>query len=84
MVGEGPGTVRLRLSGRHRCELMPPDEAKDGWQRSSPRSRQKKLRHQGPGEQWNTVGKDGERIWLLTNGVPILDEAGDLKGYRGV
>jgi PAS domain S-box-containing protein len=32
---------------------------------------------------WN-VGKDGERICLLTNGVPILDEAGKLKGYRGV
>jgi PAS domain S-box-containing protein len=34
-------------------------------------------------ENWN-VGKSGERICLLTNGVPILDEAGKLKGYRGV
>ena len=34
-------------------------------------------------ESWS-VGKDGERICMLTNGVPILDEAGKLKGYRGV
>jgi len=34
-------------------------------------------------ENWN-IGKDGERICLLTNGVPLLDEAGNLKGYRGV
>jgi PAS domain S-box-containing protein len=34
-------------------------------------------------EKWN-VGKDGQRICLLTNCVPILSEAGELKGYRGV
>jgi PAS domain S-box-containing protein len=34
-------------------------------------------------ENWN-ITKNGERICLLTNGVPILDEAGNLKGYRGV
>jgi PAS domain S-box-containing protein len=34
-------------------------------------------------ENWN-VGKNGERICLLTSGVPILDERGNLKGYRGV
>jgi two-component system cell cycle sensor histidine kinase/response regulator CckA len=34
-------------------------------------------------ENWN-LRKDGERLCLLTNGVPILDEAGNLKGYRGV
>ena len=34
-------------------------------------------------ENWN-IRKDGERICLLTNGVPILDAAGNLKGYRGV
>jgi len=30
------------------------------------------------------VTKDGREIVLLTNGVPILDEAGSLLGYRGV
>jgi PAS domain S-box-containing protein len=34
-------------------------------------------------ENWN-IRKNGESIYLLTNGVPILDEEGNLKGYRGV
>jgi PAS domain S-box-containing protein len=34
-------------------------------------------------ENWN-IRKDGVRICLLTNGVPILDENGNFKGYRGV
>ena len=34
-------------------------------------------------ENWN-LRNNGERICLLTNGVPIFDEDGGLKGYRGV
>jgi PAS domain S-box-containing protein len=34
-------------------------------------------------ENWN-ITKDGERVCLLTNGVPVLDENGNLVGYRGV
>ncbi|MEW6586304.1 MAG: PAS domain S-box protein [Nitrospirota bacterium] len=34
-------------------------------------------------ENWN-IRTDGKRICLLTNGVPILDKEGNLKGYRGV
>ena len=34
-------------------------------------------------ENWN-ITKSGKKICLLTNGVPILDDAGNLKGYRGV
>ena len=34
-------------------------------------------------ENWN-VTKDGKVVCLLTNGVPILDENGELAGYRGV
>jgi PAS domain S-box-containing protein len=34
-------------------------------------------------EYW-VVGPDGARIDLLTNAFPILDEVGDLEGYRGV
>ncbi len=34
-------------------------------------------------ENWN-ITKDGEKICLLTNAVPILDHDGNLKGYRGV
>ena len=34
-------------------------------------------------QNWN-ISKDGRRVCLLTNGVPILDEKGNLLGYRGV
>ena len=34
-------------------------------------------------ENWN-LHKDGQLVCLLTNGVPILDEEGNLLGYRGV
>jgi hypothetical protein len=34
-------------------------------------------------ENWN-ITASGDIICLLTNGVPILDEQGNLKGYRGV
>ena len=34
-------------------------------------------------ENWNNK-KDGTRICLLTNGVPILDERNKLAGYRGI
>ncbi len=30
------------------------------------------------------LAKDGREVYILTNGVPILDEQGNLKGYRGV
>ena len=34
-------------------------------------------------ENWN-IGKDGQKICLLTNGVPIFGNDGRLMGYRGV
>lgn len=34
-------------------------------------------------ENWN-IGKGGELICLLTNGVPIFDTEGQFKGYRGI
>jgi diguanylate cyclase (GGDEF)-like protein/PAS domain S-box-containing protein len=34
-------------------------------------------------ENWN-LSKGGEMVCLLTNGVPIFDEKGELAGYRGV
>jgi len=34
-------------------------------------------------EIWNKT-KDGRKICLLINGVPVFDEKGDLLGYRGV
>jgi PAS domain S-box-containing protein len=67
--------------GKTPFDLMPPEEAKRVQtlfaEIASRKAPIKDL------ENWN-VGKNGEMICLLTNGVPILDEAGDLKGYRGV
>ena len=34
-------------------------------------------------ENWN-LGKKGELICLLTNGVPVFNDAGELNGYRGI
>jgi two-component system, cell cycle sensor histidine kinase and response regulator CckA len=34
-------------------------------------------------ENWN-IAKDGRRVCLLTNGIPLLDKSGELLGYRGV
>ncbi|MCK4609055.1 MAG: PAS domain S-box protein [Gammaproteobacteria bacterium] len=34
-------------------------------------------------ENWN-ITKSGEKICLLTNGVPVLDKKGNLLSYRGV
>jgi PAS domain S-box-containing protein len=34
-------------------------------------------------ENWN-ICKNGKRVCLLTNGVPIVGKEGNLKGYRGV
>ncbi|MFH1618093.1 MAG: PAS domain S-box protein [Candidatus Margulisiibacteriota bacterium] len=34
-------------------------------------------------ENWN-ITKGNKRICMLTNGVPVLDKDGNLKGYRGV
>ena len=34
-------------------------------------------------ENWSLT-KDGRLVCLLTNGIPLIDEAGVLRGYRGV
>ena len=34
-------------------------------------------------ENWNLT-KDGHLVCLLTSGIPLFDEAGNLRGYRGV
>ena len=33
-------------------------------------------------KNWN-IAKDGRKVCLLTNGVPIFDKRGNLRGYRG-
>jgi len=34
-------------------------------------------------EHWHST-KNGDRVCLLANGVPILDDKGDIRGFRGV
>jgi PAS domain S-box-containing protein len=67
--------------GKTPFDFMPPDEAKRMAATFS-----EIVARKAPIEDlenWN-IGKKGRRICFLTNGVPILDEAGSLKGYRGV
>ncbi len=75
------GHTSEEIIGKTPFDFMPPDEAKrvgmifvDIVTAKAPI---KDL------ENWN-LRKNGEKICLLTNGVPILDEKGNLKGYRGV
>jgi PAS domain S-box-containing protein len=34
-------------------------------------------------ENWN-VHKEGRKLFMLTNGIPIIDSNGKIKGYRGI
>jgi PAS domain S-box-containing protein len=67
--------------GKTLFDLMPPDEASRVAAIFSEITA-KKLPIKDL-ENWKRR-KDGNMICLLTNGVPRLDEAGNLKGYRGV
>ncbi len=67
--------------GKSPLDLMIPDEAKRVGEILS-----KIVKNREPIkdlENWN-VSKNGKLICLLTNGVPIFDEKGHLKGYHGV
>lgn len=70
-----------RVIGKTPFDLMPPDEAKRVAEIFSEIAANKAPIKDL--ENWN-IGKEGERICLLTNAVPIVDDAGNLKGYRGV
>jgi len=75
------GSSREDIIGKTQFDFMPPDERKRVaaifFEIATNKFPIKDL------ENWN-IRKNGERICLLTNGVPILDEEGNLKGYRGV
>ena len=69
------------IVGRTPFELMPPDEAaKVAGVFGDIVARKAPIRNL---ENWNLT-KDGKRVCLLTNGIPLLGEAGELLGYRGV
>lgn len=69
------------IVGKSPFDFMPPDEAKRvGEIFSGIAEKKAPIKNL---ENWN-IGKNGEKICLLTNGVPVLDKEGNLKGYRGV
>ena len=75
------GRSREEVVGRTPFDFMQPDEAK----RVAAIFAQIKAK-KAPikdFENWK-IGNNDELICLLTNGVPILDKKGNLKGYRGV
>ena len=80
-VADVLGYTTEEMLGKTLFDLMPPDEA----------TRVSKIfeeiaRKREPIldlENWN-ISKEGHRVCLLTNGVPVLNEEGTLVGYRGV
>jgi len=69
------------IIGKTPFDLMPSNEAKRISTIFSEFAREKKpFRNL---ENWNLT-KDGQRVCLLTSGVPILGNGGELLGYRGV
>jgi formate hydrogenlyase transcriptional activator len=70
-----------QVIGKRPFDFMPPDEARRVAaifaEIASNKAPIKDL------ENWN-ITRSGEGICFLTNGIPILDEKGELKGYRGV
>jgi len=69
------------IIGKTPFDLMPPEESK-----RVGKIFQEIYKKKGPIkdlENWN-ISKDGRKVCLLTNGIPILDEKGSIKGYRGV
>ena len=77
LLGEPPEYI----VGKTPFDFMPPDESKRVAAIFSDIAAKKApIRDL---ENWN-VRSNGEEICLLTNGLPILDEEGNLKGYRGV
>ncbi len=75
------GRSREEIIGKTPFDFMPQDEAQRVAQIFAEIvARKAPIRDL---ENWN-IAMDGRRICLLTSGVPILDDEGNLKGYRGV
>jgi PAS domain S-box-containing protein len=75
------GPVRENVIGKTLFDFMLPDEAK-----RMAGIFMEIIKNKAPIkdlENWN-ITASGDIICLLTNGVPILDKQGNLKGYRGV
>ncbi len=75
------GISEEEIIGKTPFDLMPEDEAK----RVAPIFTEIAAKKQPIKdlENWS-IGKNGELICLLTNGLPILNNEGELVGYRGI
>ena len=80
-VKEILGYEPSELIGKTHFDLMPEDEAKRVGEIFKEIISEKKPIVDL--ENWN-LSKQGEKVNLLTNGVPLLNESGELIGYRGV
>ncbi|MBE9582060.1 MAG: PAS domain S-box protein [Proteobacteria bacterium] len=69
------------IMGKTPFDLMAQDEAKKAREIFSKMARKKEPIAELV--NWN-ISKEGRPVCLLTNGIPILAEEGNLKGYRGV
>lgn len=75
------GYVPEDILGKTHFDFMPSDEAERVGKIFSEIIRNKDIIRDL--ENWN-IRKDGRKVCLLTNGVPVIDESGIFKGYRGV
>lgn len=77
LVGYEPEEV----IGKRPLDFMPPDEAKriEALFRDITESRKPFVALQN-----TNIHKDGRRVVLETSGIPVLDEGGNLLGYRGI
>ena len=75
------GRSRNDIIGKTPFDFMPPDEAERvGAIFAGIKANKAPIKDL---ENWN-IGSNGELRCLVTNGVPILDGEGNLRGYRGV
>jgi two-component system, cell cycle sensor histidine kinase and response regulator CckA len=75
------GYTTQELLGKTPFDFMPPDEARRVAGKFTEIVANKQIIRDL--ENWN-LSKDGKRICLVTNGIPLLDERGELLGYRGI
>jgi PAS domain S-box-containing protein len=69
------------IIGQNAFDFMTPEDSKKAKQVFNDASHKKIIIKNL--ENWN-IKNDGEKICVLTNGVPIYDDTGNLKGFRGV
>ncbi|HVO36951.1 MAG TPA: PAS domain S-box protein [Candidatus Acidoferrum sp.] len=65
---------------KHFYDLFPPEDREEFRKAALDTFTQKKAFHEFINRN---LHKNGERVWLSTSGIPVLDKEGNLLGYRG-